>query len=462
MGRFRLSGLVACTLALAAPAARAADLTRVASSAEEDNLFDLHLSVRWDRSDERMKITREAFDGAATPPLGAVRDEPQLRYARTRNVVVSRLAVGLYHDLELSFEVPYVLADDVSWRFARVNGISAGSLPGNVEDVRVDANGSGTICGTPGACGIFPVGTGTSVFLGGELGDMKLGAAWGILNDRKDDTKPTWIVGLDVTLPSAKRHDPAAGRTWSAAGGLSPHSLDSNRGPVGERVWKFDLSTSLSKRVGPLDPYLRAHVTLMRETNDTYSNCEAAATLGGPAINPAQMNWSAPANCASSRWKDEAAAKLPVVAGLLFGTELVPYEDVREGQKVALDLRLAADWTSSARWYNPLTFATGKLLWTEEHVTASARAALLLQASPYFTVIGSASITTQTPHFLTGEPLGEERGGVPAGPLTGAPGDPPNPNLNPNFDWRYDAPGRRFRATEVSVFTFGASALIQF
>lgn len=459
MGRFRLAGLVACTLALGSPA-RAADLTRVASSAEEDNVFDLHLSVRWDRTEERMKITREAFDPALNPPLGAVVDEPQLRYARTRNVVVSRVALGLYHDLEVSFEVPYVLADDVTWRFAQVGGISAGALPGNVEDVDTDANDSGAACGGPAGCGIFPVGTGTSVFFGGKLGDMKAGAAWGILNDRKDDTKPTWVVGLDVTLPTAERYDPAAGRSWSPAGGVSPHALDSDRGPVGEKVWKFDLYTALSKRVGPLDPYLRAHVTLMRETNRTYSNCEHAAELA--ALAPAQMNWSAPANCQAAAWKDEAGAKLPVVVGLLFGTELVPYEDVREGQKVALDLRVSGDWTSAARWYNPLTDATGKLLWTGEHVTVTGSAGLQLQASRYFTVIGTASIATRSPHFLTGESMAKDRGGIPPAPLTGAPGDAPNPELNPNFDWRYDAPGRRFRATEVSVFTFGASALIRF
>ncbi len=34
--------------------------------------------------------------------------------------------------------------------------------------------------------------------------------------------------------------------------------------------------------------------------------------------------------------------------------------------------------------------------------------------------------------------------------------------MNPNFDWRYDAPGRRFRISEVSVFELSFAGVLQF
>src|SRR5689334_19379246 len=97
----RLLGLVLATCAaLAAPCARAADVTRVASSAEPDNPFDLDLTVRYERTQRKAKITREFADRTADGGLGAVRDENELWYEQVTSRVVPRLAVGLYRDLE--------------------------------------------------------------------------------------------------------------------------------------------------------------------------------------------------------------------------------------------------------------------------------------------------------------------------------------------------------------------------
>jgi hypothetical protein len=34
--------------------------------------------------------------------------------------------------------------------------------------------------------------------------------------------------------------------------------------------------------------------------------------------------------------------------------------------------------------------------------------------------------------------------------------------MNPNFDWRYDAPGRRFRVSEVAIFALSVGGIVQF
>ena len=84
---------------------------------------------------------------------------------------------------------------------------------------------------------------------------------------------------------------------------------------------------------------------------------------------------------------------------------------------------------------------------------------LYLRASRFVSLHASGSLATQTAHFLTGESLG--RGGVAdtGRDITGATA---NPDLNPNYDWRYDAPGRRFRFTESSVFGLSVAGVLQF
>jgi hypothetical protein len=186
----------------------------------------------------------------------------------------------------------------------------------------------------------------------------------------------------------------------------------------------------------------------------TFSNCDHATELSTnlPSTGPAQATTVQAANCSASRWKDEAKAKLPFVAGVTFGTELVPFEDPKEDQKVSFDVRLYADYTSRQRFYNELTDASGRIHETEGYATLGGLVALYLRASKYVSLNASASLATKTAHFLTGEYLGKTRGDIPANP----------DDVNPNFDVRYDAVGNRFRITEVSVFTISAAAKLEF
>jgi hypothetical protein len=436
--------LAALACLILAGTARAAEITHV-ESAETDHPFAVQISLRWDRAAERARISRERAE-----PDGTVKDATELRYTRTRNDLVTRLAVALYQDLELHAELPQSLGDDVGWRYGTRGGFSVRD-DSTIENNAIDAMGQP--CAVR-PCALFPVAPESSVFHGGRLGDLEIGLAWAIFNDRRDDTKPTWVVGLDVTLPTASRYDPASGRD---ADWRSPYAVETHRGPTGEKVWKWDLSTTLSRRIGALDPYFRAHVTGMVPSNETYSNCDHAAELA--ARSPAQMTLAGSENCATPEWEVDADARLPFVAGLTFGTELVPFEDPREDQKVAVDVRLFADYTSRSRFYNELTDASGKLHQTEGYLSMGGLLGLRLRASKFVSLEASAALSTRTAHDLSGESLGRRGGKLPAGDLSGATS---NPDLNPNFDWRYDAPGNRFRISEVSVFDLSVAGVLRF
>ena len=58
MGRLHLGAFTALALALAGQAG-AAEITRVASRGEPGKPFEMHVTLRWDRLQERARITRE-------------------------------------------------------------------------------------------------------------------------------------------------------------------------------------------------------------------------------------------------------------------------------------------------------------------------------------------------------------------------------------------------------------------
>jgi hypothetical protein len=450
MGRVRLGVSTAVILALAGPAG-AAEITRL-QTAEPGDPFALQFSLRWDREQEKATISREKSTGGAPGAFPAVLDQDELDYSRVKNDLVTRFALALYEDVELHVDLPYSMADDATWNLAVIPASSSIATNGR------DAMNQDCAL-TP--CPLFPVSTSdATVFKGGQMGALKAGLAWGIFSDKRDDTKPTWIVGLDVTLPTGKLYDPGLGRQPNMG---SPYFAAARRGPNAEKVWKWDFSTAMSRRFGPVDPYFKAHVTAVTKSSSTYSNCDNVAAFNAMAV-PAATN-AAVTNCGLSQWKDEAGAKLPWIAGLTFGTELIPFEDKAEDQKVTFDFRAFGDYTSQSRFYNELTDASGKLHWTEGYLTMGAYAGVYLRASRWVTLDISGSLATRTSHWLSGEYPGKSRDDD-AGASDPIPADVTgfgsNERLNPNYDARYDAPGNRFRLSGVSVFNLSFAFLLEF
>ena len=86
----RLHGaFTALALAVLAGPAAAAEITRVASSGEPGNPFDIDISIRWERFNERATITRETAPAARR--AARIVDGDELRFVRTRNAIVPRV-----------------------------------------------------------------------------------------------------------------------------------------------------------------------------------------------------------------------------------------------------------------------------------------------------------------------------------------------------------------------------------
>jgi hypothetical protein len=425
----RLGSLAILSAALLAPAAaRGAEITRVLSTGDGDaSVFSI--DVRLERAQKSAKITREFGDNQAAPSTGAVRDEVELKYSQVTDRVVPRIAIGLWRDLELHLEWPYVIDDTPSWDYG--NGVN---VPGRsaVDNNTLDA--SGNTCAA-GICPMFPVGK--KLYAGGAFDDLKLGLAWGVMNERRDDWAPTWVVSLDVTAPTAARYDPAAGRLDPTSFFDGPNFHSGKKAAIGHKIWMYDLATALSKRVGKVEPYLRANVRIPQKSSSTYSNCEHAAELAALG----QMSTAAPGNCASSFWEKKAEAEPPLLVGMVVGTELVPLDE--RGRRFSVDLRLGSDFYSRGRWYNELTPATGKLLANEPYFSVSGAIAAVYRSGG-FRIGFQYAFQHDFPHFLTGEAMGHVSNEIVI---------PNSPQQNPNFDFRWDLPGRRFRVADTAVHT---------
>lgn len=418
---------IATALALvAATEVAAAEFTRVASSFETDKPFGMFLDVAFDRTQTRGKITREWYQD------GKITDVTELRYTGIDTRMNIDAHLGLYRDLEFYFQLPIVFAQDRSWGYAfgttdqnSTLGRNCIDAAGNALPAPSNPSNPGPNTCTPGngTGRVFAGGDGSKSFRGG-LGDLSFGLAYAIFNEKRDDTKPTWVMRFTYTAPSASVLDPSAPTSETA------------RGAIGERVHRYTFATQLSKRVGYADPYFGLHYTLPWVGPGAYSNCSK----------PSASNQGAPENCNQGAWSlTETGIRPAHTGGFVFGAELVPFERVDAHQKIAFDFRGWLTYVSEGRYYNELSDLNGKLNYTSDYAQLGAHLGLVAHAAEFFRLTAYASLAYNTEHFLTNEGVGLDGSGKPG--IIDQPVE-----RNPNYDWRMDRTSRRFRIEETTVF----------
>ena len=169
---------------------------------------DVRLGISWSRQDRRATLSREQSDEATG---GEVTRSPDLVHRQIRQVLRLSAEVGLVHDLSLFLEAPLVLADDRWLHFDDdVNATTStllrdGILPGaGASRYGLDAQK-----GRP-----FEAPENT-VFRGPTrrgLEYLGIGLSYAIMNQGRDDSRPTWVVRVEprLALGKAMRFDPSA------------------------------------------------------------------------------------------------------------------------------------------------------------------------------------------------------------------------------------------------------------
>jgi hypothetical protein len=428
----RLRAVVAA-LTLGVPfAAGAADVTRVATSFEDDDPFGLYIDMGFEQRLNRSKILREQLPNAEGGPR---QYSEELWYRGTESRLNLNLAVGIFRDLQLTFGMPIIFRHDENWKFVAGTSELNSSIINNC--VRTDGSpvpGCDPTTGT-NRSPLFAV---PSEVHRGGLGNMRFGLHGALFNQRKDETKPTWVVGLDYEAPTAAVMDP------------SVVTLPEERGKIGDRTHKYTLSTALSRKIGLAEPYFRAYYTIPVRGPQAYTNCSNLATGG--------VGLGTPGNCGIEGWdRKETGIKVPKVGGLAFGSEFTAYSPDGKDQKLLVDARALANFVSAGRYYNELSGVMRKLLATSDYVQFGGQVGVTARATDTFSLRASGLFLYNTDHALTDEKIGKDLNGNGAVDLDDNPAE-----INPNFDFRTDFVSRRFYVSESRTFRLDLQATFSF
>src|SRR5687767_5649186 len=104
MRTFGVSLVLAGTFVAVSPQAHAAEVTRVATSFEEDNRFDIHLGLAYSFNYKSAAILREWNSGAATDDQNRLVKD--LIYRQQRHLLTPSIEIGLWHDLAVYMALP--------------------------------------------------------------------------------------------------------------------------------------------------------------------------------------------------------------------------------------------------------------------------------------------------------------------------------------------------------------------
>jgi len=315
---------------------QAAEVTRVASSFDKDNKFDLHFGVGYDFNFKKAAILREWSD-ANNAKSQVVRD---LLYQQFRHVVTPSLEIGLYKDLAVYVNLPIVVADTRTYGFDQGAGDckfddgmrnpddpatcvdqASGDRANNSTTVRDNIVPSGGFDATKpdSPYGNFSGPDNQTLFKGANrrgLDQLHVGLKYAILNQDRLSHMPKWVIGIEGRF--------AVGKPMTFSRDIQTSDKDGNH-VVGRGIHELGVWTSLSRRYRYLDPFFSAW-------------------------------WYKGIRASNSQFKDYGGAQDRVnpqsQVGVTFGTEIVPFERKAKGQKVSVVIRGLAMLKFNGRGYS--------------------------------------------------------------------------------------------------------------
>ena len=412
-------------VALLATGVRAAHVTDVATAADEKHPLELDLDATYEHVRTLTTIAREQ---------GAAQTE-ELKHVRTLDLVDLRLALGVWHDLELHAFAPLAIRDLQEWRQAGATS----TLSTNT----VSPSG----CASAGACTavnpILPVNgkSQRSGFL-----DPTVGVTWGVINEERElrlrpelfpPGKPvsTWVIGVDWTFPMP--------------GGKLDVPSTSTAGAESRKAHLLTAWTAFSKRYRVLEPYLLFSVTAPLSAKYGFDDCNAPVLAD-----------VAPANCAGA-WKGQTGYKPPYEALFSLGTELVALESADLDQRLSFEVRGDVKWHGPARDYTQVSDALGKLTYADEYVTTGGQVGLYGRLSRWVHLRVYGSVAVDSAHVLTHEDVGDDKNGDGKITISGGSGQAA-PDQNPLYDFRVDQVGRRLRAEPAVIWGVAGNLSLNF
>ncbi len=321
------------------------EIVQVADAFDDDDVFDLHLSLGYEHSWRNSKIYRESSilqpgltrGGFTSSNLNVA------NYSQKTSRLLTRADIGVYKDIAIVVRLPVILSDD---RQLEQNG---GTLP------------STTLVGNPGEQ-LFALPFKSPTRSGIEY--LALGMDFGPMNQARNPTKPTWMLGgevrIDVSEPMhACNKSPAALNVQSSQVQCAyPHDIDRDgngseadyrdndtglqldEGPSGQRkpgvsrgTTGLAFHTFLSRRVKYIEPY--GGFDVLFEFPTSSSDFQATDLQGSLVNHP------------------------PLRGKMTVGIAVIPWEIRDAFQRLTIDGRFTGEYVSEGRDYNELFDALG-------------------------------------------------------------------------------------------------------
>ncbi|HEY6077726.1 MAG TPA: hypothetical protein VIW29_02935 [Polyangiaceae bacterium] len=474
------------------------EVVQVVDAFDDDDVFDLHLTLGFQSTWRSSKILREsALPDPGFNDGGYSRASLQVaEYSQHITRLNTRADVGLYKDLALIIRLPIILADD-----RELTGLGGS-----------EENQAAVLEGAPGEQ-LFRLPFKSPTRSGIEYLAVGIDAA--PMNQARDSTKPTWLIGIegrfDVSEPMHACNkdpkglnsdgtllDPANAQEECAnvsdinrngVGGEYPAPVDGGslegtfsggRKPgVSRGTTGLEMHTYISRRVKYLEPYggFRALIEFQSSSSDFGATDLDASLVNHP----------------------------PLKGTMVFGLNVIPWE-VREAfQRLNVDIRFTGTYVSEGRDESELSDALGssdapslrypnfaeyqqgtndpvsvvnpnsqKVYFTgltdvQQHGMYTLSTALTWQAGEYVKFNVGAAYTITQAHFLTFDQAcnpdfaGDLTKAGPCQTRSAATGEPVASGIpNPNYRKTINDPGRRFKVTDSSDIDAWINATVMF
>jgi hypothetical protein len=472
------------------------DLTNVIDAFDEDDPFDLSFTLGYQQTWRSASIRRETNSTQADLSSGGYisHDLDVGDYSETTSRLNTRMDVGVYKDIALFFRLPVILSND--------RKIDASGKQFDNQELNLQ--------GLPGEQ-LFNLPFKAPTRSGIEY--LAIGLDFGIFNQWRDVTKPTWVFGFEGRFnvseplhacnanpdpgqmkcahPSDIDRDGQSGEFVEDIGSGGDVTLEGTNfsgeraAGVARGTTGLEVHTYLSKRIKYIEPSggLQA-VFEFQNSNSDYG----VTDLQGSLVN-----------------------RPPLEGSMILGLQVMPWEVIENYQRLAIDFRFKGTYRSEGRDYSELFDALGSsnaaslrlptfaqyqanpdtatagdtpsvinpnsqkvyvtgITDVQQHGLYTLSTSVTWQGGEYIKFSAGGAYTLVQGHVLTADqPCNPDFTGnlERSGPCRSTTSDVNLPFRatgmpNPNYRAAINAPGRRFRVAESRAFDAWVNATVMF
>jgi hypothetical protein len=298
-----------------------AEITTVADAFDKNDPFDLNLVLGFTQSWKNAKIRRET--NLNQPGLASGNFIPATEniasYSSSMSTLLVGADVGIYRDLALILRLPIIL----SWSQS-------------LDDLNGSAAVAPQVLADPAGGQLFSVPFTSPTRSGIDY--VSGGIDWAISNQQRDETKPTWVIGIEGRLPvGTPLHACNAKPGMGTPGCPEPSAWtdpNQSRDPgISRGMYSVIGKTIWSRRFGYVEPYSGFWVQADFPSGDS--------DFG---------KWNPVNNLERTP---------PLLGTFALGLEVIPYEHRERFQRFSADFRFKGTYHSPGRDYSELFDALG-------------------------------------------------------------------------------------------------------